>query len=216
MIHQVANPHATGTRSNWLYKVSATASLILGWLLVAAAIQLVVTVLYPATTGWLTLLQHNWLVVIFNLHAGFSNVQSSPFYQMNLLDLAILALAATMYIGLYMALRKTGKVLPLIALAQPILGMVLFVVTKTAGRSSFMGAELVISLVMLRSKLFDKWIAFAGLLSAILLLAGDLGASLAPSDILAIVMGTGYTLSVVWLFLVGTRLLQLARDNELE
>jgi hypothetical protein len=150
------------------------------------------------------------------MHAGFRGVQSNLLSQVDLLDLVILVLTATMYVGLYAALRNTSKIWSLIALAQPILGIVLFLATKSAGRSSVMGAELVISLVMMTSKVFNKRIAYIGILSSTLLLAGDLGASMAPSIILAVVTGTGYLLLVIWLWLVGRRLLPSGQDHELE
>lgn len=217
MTHQIAHPKAETLDLNWLYKVSAASALMAAGFLIAGAILLVLTVFRPVITDrWITALQNNWLVILFKLHAGLGDVQLSLLDHFNLLDIAILCLSAIMYVGLYTALRKTSRIWAMIALAQLILGMVLFIVTKTAGRSSLMGAELVISMVMLESKLFDKRIAFAGALSALLLLAGDLGASMAPSPTLAIAMGTGYMLLVIWLILVGRRLLQPGQYNELE
>jgi hypothetical protein len=118
-----------------------------------------------------------------------------------------------MLVGLYMALRRTSRLWALIALAQPILGIVLFLATKTAGRSSVMGAELVISMVMLRSNLFTRRTAYMGIVSGLLLLVGDLGASTAPSNMLAILMGVGYVLLMSWLFLVGFKLLRIGQAN---
>ena len=217
MAQQVAQHKAKELHSNWLYIISTAAAWILGWLLVVAVLELVLTFLQPAIANrWLTLLQHNWLVVIFKLHAGFREVQPSLLSRVNLLDLVILVLTAAMYVGLYTALRNTSKVWSCMALAQPILGIVLFLATKSAGRSSVMGAELVISLVMMTSKVFNKRIAYVGVLSSILLLVGDLGVSMAPSLILAVVTGTGYLLFVIWLWLVGRRLIQPHQENEVE
>lgn len=199
---------------NSFYKISGVAALTAGGLFLVAVIDLILTVLQPgASNGWLSLFQNNWLVVIIKLHAGFTGIQSKLLYQRNLVDIIILALIATMFLGLYIALKRNSKTLSFIALAQPILGILLFIATKNAGRSGVMGAELVISIVMLRSALFHKWIAYLGMLSAILLLAGDLGVNMAPSIILAILTGLGYTLLVVWLFLVAGRLFQLGLDD---
>jgi hypothetical protein len=214
MASKFFHAQANKVNQNSLYKVSGTSALLASGLFLLAAIDLMIAVLGPGTINdWLSPFQNNWLIVIFKLHAGFNGVQSSLLDQLNVLDIVILALIATMYIGLCTLLRRTSKVWSLIALVQPILGLMLLIATNSAGRSSVMGAELVISVVMLRSKLFDKRIAYMGILSGALLLAGDLGASMSPSKILAILMGVGYTLLVIWFFLVGRRLLQLEQQN---
>jgi len=199
---------------NRFYKMGGAAALIVGTLFLVAVIDLILTVLQPgALNGWLSPFQNNWLVVIFKLHAGFTEIRSNLLYQRNLVDIIILVLIATMFLGLYFALKGSSKTLSFIALAQPILGSMLFIATKNAGRSGVMGAELVISIVMVRRELFHKRIAYLGMLSAILLLAGDLGVSMAPSIILAILTGFGYTLLVIWIFLVAGRLFQLGLDD---
>ncbi|HLO33489.1 MAG TPA: hypothetical protein VK249_30355, partial [Anaerolineales bacterium] len=81
------------------------------------------------------------------------------------------------------------------------------------GRSTVMGAELVSSVLMSRSKYFDKFSAYTGILSGLLLLAGDIGAALAPSALLTVLMGVGYVLLTTWFFLTGCRLLQFGQDN---
>jgi hypothetical protein len=214
MTYQAAHTEAKEFHSNWLYKVSGVSALIAGGLLVAAAMELILAVVQTgATNDWLLPLQNNWLIVIFKLHADFSNTQFSLLDRLNLLDIVILALIATMLVGLYMALRRTSRLWSLIALAQPIIGMMIFVATKMAGRSSVMGAEVVISMVMLRSNLFTRRTAYIGIVSGLLLLVGDIGVSTAPSNVLAIVMGVGYVLLISWLFLVGFKLLRFGQAN---
>jgi hypothetical protein len=205
-----SNVDTANSRWNWLYKLSSAAALGAGILFLVAIIDLILAVFQPGTIkGWLSLFQNNWLVVIFKLHAGFNGIHSSLLYQLNLLDIIILAFIATMYIGLYRSLRGTSKTWSIIAIAQPFLAILLFIVTKTAGRCGVMGAGLVISVVMLRSQLYNKLFAYMGILSAILLLSGDFGVSMAPSNILAILTGIGYVLMITWFFLVARRLFQL-------
>lgn len=214
MTYQVIHTEAKESHSGWLYKVSGVSAFIAAGLLVLGTIELILKVLRPgAINNWLSPFQNNWLIILFELHADFSDVQYSLLDQLNVLDLIILILVGIIFIGLYMAFRRTSKLWSLIALAQPILGMMIFIATKTAGRSSVMGAELVISLLTLRSNLFAKPIAFIGAMSALLLLAGDIGESIAPSDFLAMLMGVGYVLLMGWLFLVGVKLLQFGQPN---
>jgi len=178
--------------------------------LLSAMIGLIATAILPETTNsWLSSLQDNWLIVIFKLHAGFSGVHIDLLHVLNLLDTAILALVGTMHLGLYVDLRRISKVWSTIALVQPILGIVIFMVTRTAGRSTVMGAGLVISMVMLRSIHFNKGMAYIGILASLLLLAGDISAGMPPNDTIAILFGTGYVLLITWFILIARRLFQL-------
>ena len=189
-----------------LYSVSAGAALTVGLLFLIAVIDLIISGLQP---GWLSPFQNNWLVVIFKLHARYSGIKLDMLHKLSLLDIAVLALVGTMYVGLYAVLRRTSKIWSMIALAQPFLGILLFIATKSAGRSSVMGAALVISIVMLRNNSFNKATAYMGILASVLLLFGDFSAGMIPpSNIIASLFGIGYLLLVTWFFLIARRLIQ--------
>ena len=210
-MNQSTNTETAHSRLRWLYNISGAAALIVGTLLLIAVISLIITVLQPnPTVGWLSALENNWLVVIFKLHAGFSGVQSGLLHVLNLLDIAILALVGVMYLGLYAALRRTSRIWSIIAAIQPFLGIVLFLATRTAGRSGVMGAGLVISIVMLRSDIFKKFTAYVGILASVLLLVGDFSVgAIPPLGITAMLFGIGYMLFITWYFLNAQRLFQL-------
>ena len=213
-MNRVINSETPETHWYWLYKLSGTPALMAGVLFLIPVIDLIIAGLQPgAVNGWLALFQDNWLVVIFKLQAGFKGVGSSQLHELNLLDIAIMALVGTIYIGLYAALRRTSKLWSLIALVQPFLGIALFIATKSTGRSGIMGAALVISIVMLRSNIFNKNIAYSGILSSILLLFGDFSVGITHSDIIAFLIGFGYVLFTIWFFLIAQRLFQLERDS---
>ena len=205
------DPGIADSRWSWLYKTSATAALLAGILfLIAVADLIIASPGHGTLQAWMSPFQNNWLVVIFKLHAGVGGIHIDKLQIFNFLDLAILALVATVHIGLYAVLRKTSKIWSIIAVIQPFLGMALFIATKSAGRSAVMGAGLVISAVMLRSNAFNKVIADVGLLASILLLAGDLSAGvIPPSGLIATLFGIGYVLLMAWLFLIARRLLQV-------
>jgi hypothetical protein len=204
-------------KANWanhqwgrLYRTSGSAALLAGAVLLVALIDLIATWLTSgAIEGGFTSIQNNWLVVIYKLLAGVSGFQIDRLQVLDFLDLGILALVAILHLGLYAALRKTSQIWCIIALVQPFLGIVLFLVTKSAGRSAVMGAGLVISAVMLRSNLFNKITAEVGLLACALLLAGDLSAgAIPPSGVVAALFGIAYVLLIAWLFRVGGQLLK--------
>jgi hypothetical protein len=73
---------------------------------------------------------------------------------------------------------------------------------------------LVVSAVMLRSKIFNKAIAYMGILASVLLLAGDFSAGIMPpSKIFAALFGIGYVLMMGWFYMVAQRLFQLGRSS---
>jgi hypothetical protein len=190
----IANSHW-----KWLYKTSGVVALILGMLLLVSILNV-----------WFSLFQNNWLIKLFKLNAGFDGIIFDIMHGLNPLDIVILALVSAIYLGLFAALRRTSKIWSVIALVQPFLAIVLFVLTGIIGRSAVMGAGLVISCVMLRSNIFDKAIAFGGILASVLLLVGDFSTTAnSHSSIIAVVIGIGYIFLVTWFFLVDERLLRL-------
>jgi hypothetical protein len=220
-----AQLHATGleetntqtTESGWksLYIVGGVAALTAGTLLLTAMTSLIISLLQPgATNSWLSLFENNWLIVIFKLHAGFSGIQIDRLHILNTLDLAILALVGTMHLGLYAAFRRTSRVWSIIALALPFMGIILFIATKTAGRSAVMGAGLVISGVMLRDTTFNRAAAYMGVAASVLLLVGDFSAGVLHSGIITTLFGIGYVLLTTWIFFVARMLLRLGRSTK--
>jgi hypothetical protein len=212
--NQSAKTGMVDSRWGWLYKTSGMAALLAGVLFLTAVADLIITGLGSGSLpAWISPFENNWLVIIFKLHAGAGGVQIDKLQVFNFLDLAILALVGLTQLGLFAALFRTSKIWSFIALIQPFLGIVLFVATRSAGRSSVMGAGLIISAVMLRGKPFSKVSAYIGLVASALLLAGDLSAgAIPPSNLVATLFGIGYVLLIVWIFLVARRLFQMGES----
>ena len=180
-------------RRRGLYKASGVVALILGMLFLASIVNI-----------WLSPMPDNWLITLFKLNAGVDGVNFNMLRGPNPTDITIMAGTAGVQIGLYAALKRTSKIWSFIAAVQPLLGMLLFIVTGETGRSAVMGSTLVISFVMLRSNILSQGIAFLGILASVLLLVGDFGTTAnSHSIIIAILIGIGYTLLITWLFLVG-------------
>jgi len=215
MGNQVTDTRTVDSRRSWLYKVSGGAALGAGIVLLVGMLIVMTTVLVPrSASGWLAALQDNWLITIFKLHAGFGGVQIGLLDGVDLLDLAILALAGLAVLGVCAALWRTSRIWSIVAAIQPFLGIMLFIATKTAGRSAAMGAALVISLVMLRSSVFDRSIAYLGIAASVLLLVGDFSAGIPPLPIIAALFGIAYVLFVLWFLLIARRLLDLGQGRQ--
>ena len=105
---------------------------------------------------------NNWLVKLFKLNAGISG---ESIYVFNLLDVLIMGLFGIMSLALYPALRKVSKIWSIVAICQPFLGIVIFTITHSAGRSGVLSAVLTISIIMLWSNNFSKITAYMGILA---------------------------------------------------
>lgn len=150
----------------------------------------------------------NWLVVLFELNAGFGGLPADPLRFLNPLDVAILLLAGITFLGLWPALGKISRIWTSIAIALPFAGIAVLFVTQLAGRSALMGAGLVIAFLMLKSAHFRS-LGYAGLLANALLLAGDLATGTSRAPLVAVLVGVGYLLLLAWFLVVGLQLLRL-------
>jgi hypothetical protein len=171
-----------------LYKAGGMAAFACGLLL-----------LISAFLAW-----NNWLIILFKLHAGFSGIQSNMLKGFNAVDLCILALTGITFAGFFF--MQKGRVLTMIAIVQPFLGIMLYLSTKLAGRSAVMGGLLVLSIVLIKNNVFGRVIAFAGLLASMLLLAGDVSESMVHSGIIAGLMAAGYIILTAWMLAIGVKL----------
>jgi len=206
---QLANTETMNPRWNWLFKLGSMAALILLALFVAGITGI------SATSGWFAFFQNNWLMVLFKLNIRFSGTQTSMLKVFNILDIVIMVLFGVLFLSLYAALCRTHRIWSIIATSLPFLGIVLFLITHTAGRSGLLIGGLIFSAVMLGSNIFSKVSAYVGIVaSALLFFAGDIGTTVfPPSNFIAILIGIGYVLWVIWFFLIGRRLFQLGSDK---
>ena len=205
MMNQVTDAETANSRWRWLYKVGSASALVLLLLFLSGVISILNIV-----NGWLTPFLDNWLVVLFKVNAGFSGAQLG-LTSFNLLDLFIMALFSVMFLALCFALRRTSKSWSLVGAAFPFMGIPVFLITGTAGRSALLIGALIMSVGTLRSKFFGKVNAYVGILASVLLFfAGDIATAVfSTSNVIAIFIGTGYVLWMVWFFQIARRLFQL-------
>jgi hypothetical protein len=200
------------TRWNWLFKLGGIAALIILIIFLIGVSGITPLGSRPtSTSAWLTGLQNNWLIVLFKLNVGFGAAQPDSLNILSLVDLVLMVLFGTQFLALYAALSRTSRIWTLIAALLPFLGLVVFLLTETAGRSGLLIGGLIFSAIMLKSNIFSKATAYAGIAAGTLLFfAGDIGTAIfSSSKTIAIFIGIGYGLWMVWFFLVGRRLFQL-------
>jgi hypothetical protein len=206
-MNQLAGTETADPRWSWLYRIGGAAALIV-----------LVLFLIGALAGPVAPFQDNWLSVLLKLNAGLGDVQEDSLSVLSFVDVAIMALTGTVYLALCAALWRTNKLWPAIAASMAFLGIALLIITHTAGRSGLLLGGLIVSAVMLRSRIFSRACAYAGMVAgALLLFVGDIGTALfAPSNIIAVSIGVGYLLWMGWFFVVGRKLLQLGGSRPLE
>ena len=210
MSPQQAKIEASNPVRDWRLKLCGTAALMLGMIFLIGLVGVIQEVFFPGAGGEpLTENVDNWLVVLFKLNAGFDGVRFDLLHGVNGLDVTILLLLAVTLAGFYIKFQQKSKILTLIAMILPVLGIGVFIATQLAGRSAVMAAVLLASIVMLRSTLFNKTTAVIGILSSVLLLTADFGTRPdSPSLLMAVFVGIGYVLMMTWFLLVGAKLLQ--------
>ncbi len=160
-------------------------------------------------------LQDNWLMVIFKINLSSQRLPVDLLNQLNLLDIVIMLLFGVLFLALFASLRQISYIWAAIATCLPFLGLILFFITHTAGRSGLLVGGLIFAIIMLKGRVFRKSTAFTGIAASILLFfVGDLGTSLLPaSNTIAILIGIGYLLWIIWFFMIGWRLMQLSREK---
>lgn len=138
-----------------------------------------------------------WLAVLFAFNARYRSTSRDALRGVPPIDVGLLLLAGTTYAAFWPGPGASHPAWLVLAIAQPVLGIVLLVVTRLSGRSGLMGGGLVLSILMLVSGAWPA-VAWLGLAANVLLLIGDFGTTTRPSRILGRVIATGYGALVVW------------------
>ncbi len=207
MTHRVTSYETRNSRRNWLLKIGGVSSQISAILLIIGLISLFSPFLRNETSYWSLIIPINWLIKIFILHAGFSEIHSD-LIGLNLMDIFMLLLFSIICLGISTIFSNARRVLLLITFALLMIGIMLFLATQNAGRSTLMLSLLIISSVIINDKTFTKATAFAGILASVLLFVGDLTVGV-QSNIITILFSIGYVLLIAWYFLIAKGLYRL-------
>ena len=211
----------TNTATTKWNSLRMAGGLATGVIFVLFLIGLVGTVISGSTpipaSSWLSSLQNNWLVVLFKLNIGMESVGPDSLNVLNPVDIVIMALFGVLFFSLLATLSRTSRIWSAVATSLPVLGMVVFLITQTAGRSGLLIGGLIYSIIMLRSDEFTKLTAYTGIFaSALLFFAGDIGTALfSASYLIAISIAIGYVIWMAWFLLTGLRLIRLGRVESL-
>ena len=147
-----------------------------------------------------------WLAVLYGYNARYRVTSRDALRGVHPVDIALLLLAGATYAGFWPGPGTGHVVWMTLAIAQPLLGVPLLMVTKLSGRSGLMGGALVLSILMLVSGTSAP-VAWLGLSASILLLVGDFGTTTRPSRLLAGALGVGYGALLVWVGALAALLL---------
>lgn len=184
--------------SRWRTRVGGVASLTAAALLILGIVGL-----YFGSPG---LGLRNWIVLLFQINSGIGFVPYSTLRIFNPLDVVILVLVALTFLGLWPGPGRSHRIWLSLAIALPIAGIVVLVVTGEAGRSGLMGAGIIVAALMLTSRAF-RGLGYLGLLANLSLLFCDFSTSGRTIPLVAAFVVVGYLLLVTWLILLGLRML---------
>jgi hypothetical protein len=146
-----------------------------------------------------------WLVTLLEINAGRGATRDS-LRGVTPTDVALLALATTMYAGFWPGPGPGHVVWMILAIAQPLLGIPLLLVTRMWGRSGLMGGALVLSLLMIADSTWTT-VGWLGAASALVLLIADFGTAGRASRLMTVLVTTGYGTLTVWSACVALTLL---------
>jgi hypothetical protein len=147
-----------------------------------------------------------WLVVLFKINAGHNDVSRETLRGIETVDVCLLLLAEVTFIGFWPGHGAHHPVWMSLAIAQPLLGVPLLIVTRFLGRSGLMGGALVLSVLMVVD---GTWTGagWLGIAASLALLVGDFGTTGRPSRLLATLLAGGYAGLIAWFGSVAALLL---------
>lgn len=177
------------------------------WASGGAAIAAAVTLLL----GLAALTRHQdrlrpWLAVLLGINAGYGDVSMETLRGRRPVDVLLLLLGGAAYSGFWPGPGAPHVVWMWLAIGQPVLGVVLLLLTRYVGRSGLLGGGLVLSVLMLVDDT-DVAAGVLGLVAGLLLLVGDVLTRGRPSRTLAAVLLCGYAALVVWFLWIAAVLL---------
>ena len=160
--------------------------------LAAATLLVGVAATVKGTRAWTP-----WLALLAAVNASRRGTTRDALRGVRPVDVTLLILAATSYVGFWPGPGAAHDVWMTIAIAQPALGIPLLVATRMLGRSGLMGGGFVLSVLMVVD---ERWTAagWCGLVACLLLLVGDFGTTGRRSRLLAVALCVGYVALVVW------------------
>lgn len=147
-----------------------------------------------------------WLLVLFGFNAQYRVSSRDELRGINAIDVALLVLAGAAYAGFWPGPGTSHVGWMALAVAQPLLGVLVLMATRLAGRSGLMGGGLALSILMLVDGTAPAF-SWVGVSASLLLLVGDFGTTARPSRILAVALALGYPLLIVWFAFLAALLL---------
>ncbi len=196
----------------YINKVNGVIALIIFALLTLGFINAVLAVLKPDyISHWIRLLGDNWIILIFKMNIALA--QYKALTTLHLIDIMIMFLVGMMFLVLIFSLKRKNMVWMIFSIfggISPFLGIILLLISHTAGRSGLLTGGFIFSILMLLSKIFGKVIAITGMLgSLILLIACDFVSQITLSPANAVMIIIGYLFWMGWFLLIAIKYFQL-------
>jgi hypothetical protein len=185
-----------------LRKSGVISSLLLGLILLSALLSLACSIIWsPTNSAFVASITNNWLITIFKIHANILPSEPNPLLGINLNDIVILILFILTCLSFLRKSQKHTNTWIIVASSLMILGILIFLITHLAGRSSFMASGIIISFLLFSGVYHNKIAGSSGLIANLLLLIGDFTVN-THLKIIPVLFGMGYLLAIIWIFLL--------------
>jgi hypothetical protein len=244
-LNQVADAEIADSSWKSVYKVGAAAALLVvlvGLMEIIITFLPGGSTVAETVIDWFKLFEHNWFLGLRNL--GLLNIVITvlgiPTYfalygahrRVNQVYAALAMIISFIGVAVFLA---TNRAFPMLELSSQYaaattdaqramleaVGQAMLSVGRSHTPGTFMGfllsevAGIMISVVMLRSKIFSKATAYVGILGFALLLIFEISSSFVPAlfGVAMIIAMAGGILSMIWYILIARRLLQLGASE---
>jgi hypothetical protein len=149
--------------------------------------------------------QNNWLINIFKINCSLFQSDISILHIRNYLDIEIMIIFSLFLFGLANITITNSRILILVAILITVLGIIVFLITNTAGRSSVLISIILVSIAIIMNNNYGFFIGLIGIAAgALLFIGGDILTSTFPqSNMIAIFTGIGYISFILWQILIG-------------
>lgn len=137
-----------------------------------------------------------WLLVLLDVDAGRPGNSHEDLRSIEPVDVVLLLLAGMAYAGFWPGPGGSHPWWMTLAVAQPLLGVLVLLATRLAGRSGLMGGALVLSVLIVVDD--ERAAGWWGVGAALLLLVGDVGTTGPPRRPLVPVLAAGYAALIAW------------------
>jgi hypothetical protein len=184
------------------YKTIVNAcSLLLSGIICLSIVNIFIKIIGIAYPKWISDNLNTWISLFIQLNFNLAN--RNEIQVLHIIDFVIFVLCGTVYLVIFIFTKK-GKgiiwyIFSIFGLISFPLGMILLIITHSAGRTGILVASIIFSIIILLSKNMKKRTGLIGISSSVLVLVGcDIFSLQSTNIVVGYAILLGYCCWVLW------------------